>query len=349
MQMQFRCLLCAITATLFFIADVYAVENSYSSKCKEYGFVNCDDVGEICSQIFSIKIPEQDKPSADERKYLEGCSSEELYFGYGKAAEYTTARKCAYLQIEQNKTDGVVDGKPILMSIYANGEGVKRNLDLALKFACDDDAFAPAEYLGRIMHVNMMRQRNISRQFDYCDDVTSSYMIGFCAGRQAKLDKAKRNIAYQKIIGKWAASERLAFEKMLILWQAYLKARIDEIDQSGMARAVMVVEDQENMEKNFLSDLTDFEKGRLPQFSEQDNVRTDQELNIEYKKIQGIKEEEFYGTVTKENIKLAQRAWLKYRDAWIVFAKQKYPSVAEVSWKAKLTKERVALLQEFIN
>lgn len=346
--MRSRYLICALTATLISFSDVYAAENLYRNKCKEYGFLNCDDIAESCSQIIAIKIPDQDKPSENEQKSLEGCSSEELYYGYGKTTEYATARKCAYLQIEQNKADGVFDGRPVLMTMYANGEGVKRNLDIALKFACDDDAFAPAEYLGRIMHINKMRQDNTSRRFDYCDDITSSNMIGYCAARRVKLDKAKRGMAFQKITDKWSKSEKQAFEKMLVLWKMYLKAREDEIDQSGMARAVMVIEDQESLEEKFFSSMSEYESGIFPILSERESVLEDQSLNRVYKQIQDTKDSEWIGTDTKNKIKNAQRAWIKYRDAWLAFARMKYPTVTEAAWKAKLTRERTALLHEFI-
>jgi uncharacterized protein YecT (DUF1311 family) len=56
-----------------------------------------------------------------------------------------------------------------------------------------------------------------------------------------------------------------------------------------------------------------------------------------------------YGTVTPNGVKLAQRAWLRYRDAWVKFGVVKYPAVSTDSWKTWLTQQRIPLLQPWLN
>jgi len=344
-------LLYLVSITFTFSTETFAAQNQFWDLCRHSGsrHLHCDSIRKICSQVANVKIPPQDKPTDQEKLLLKGCSSDKLYYGYGNTSDPINARKCAFMQVEQNNADGVFDGTPILMTVYANGEGVKRDLDIALKFACDDESHAAAEFEGRVEHILQMKHETRQQRFDYCEDITSGYMSGICANRQASLDNALREIQYTRLFSKWSTGEKRSFEKMQFPWKSYLKAREAEIDQSGTDRGAMIIADQELLKKKFLSDLSDYEEGKMPKFSEHDSKRVDQELNFIYKKIQGGKENQVSGTVTRENIKLAQRAWLKYRDAWLVFAKLKYPAVSEAAWNTKLTRDRVELLKEFIN
>ena len=45
-----------------------------------------------------------------------------------------------------------------------------------------------------------------------------------------------------------------------------------------------------------------------------------------------------------KGIRDAERAWLKYRDSWIAFAKLRYPSVPADAWLVLLTNDRTSIL-----
>ncbi|PSJ41689.1 lysozyme inhibitor LprI family protein [Allosphingosinicella deserti] len=51
------------------------------------------------------------------------------------------------------------------------------------------------------------------------------------------------------------------------------------------------------------------------------------------------------GAVTRTGIRDAQRAWLRYRDAFLAFAKVKFPAVASDSLAAWLTDKRTEMLE----
>ena len=88
------------------------------------------------------------------------------------------------------------------------------------------------------------------------------------------------------------------------------------------------------------------ERGELPGSSPSDLARADAELNSLYSKIQATRPvEPAIGTVTPQGIEIAERAWLHYREAWVKFGQAKYPAVAPDSWRAWLTRERVAMLR----
>ena len=303
---------------------------------------------EICAQVLSTPFPEKDRPTIVEKQALKGCDSDKLYYGYEKAGDSVNARKCAYIEMgPPDISEGPFNSTHMLMMIYANGEGVKRNLDLALRLACEDKAgTAPAEYEGRITHLSQMRHQKRQDAFDYCSDITSGMWMGHCSYRQAAREEAKRNLQFANLNAYWTASDKQAFQTMQITWKNYLKAREGEVDQSGTARGAMVVEDRKVLEQKFTVTLADFEKGSFPRYAESDFVKVDKELNLIYKQVQSAKRDGSMGTVTNEDIKLSQRAWLKYRDAWLIFARQKYPSVTEAAWKTWLTSERTAQLKD---
>lgn len=347
-----KSLLCWFLCVSAIPINALAAQNMFWDMCKENrpGFLQCEEVEKICPQVQSAIIPVKDKPTEREKQELQGCSSDKLYFGYGKPSDPVKARKCAYLQIERNHLDGAFDGNPILMTVYANGEGVKRNVNLALRFACEDEGSTPAEYENRILDL-YARSQNADEavDFDYCAGITSGLMMGWCASRDAEKQEAKRAERLTKLLAPWSESDKMAFEKMLPIWRAFLNASENEVDQSGSGRASFSIEHREGLTEDFYTSLSKFNEGNYPNYSDMDFTKADSELNDIYKKIQNLSSENTsqWGTVTKEGIKNTQRAWLKFRNTWIVFAKQKYPSVSTAAWKVWLTRERVEQLKSF--
>lgn len=300
----------------------------------------------ICAKVLSIPFPVKDQPSATEIQELKGCDSYELYYGFDKPSDPVRARKCAYLEKEHPNT--MWGGAPVLMMIYANGKGIERNLNLALRIACGDkDDTSLAEHIGRIEHLNKIQQEKITNEpFDYCDDITRGFSQGECAGKESRFAGIERTKRLEKLTKSWSGSDKQAYKILLAAWGSYRNAREGEVDQSGTARAAMLIEDDEVMESGFQESLLKFERGVFPRFTDSDFAKADQELNLVYKNIQESNHPNDMGTVTKDDIKKAQRAWLKFRDAWVIFAKQKYPSVATAAWKTWLTKDRTKLLQD---
>lgn len=77
--------------------------------------------------------------------------------------------------------------------IYASGKGAQRNLDLALKFACEMATIASAEKAGRVAHLEKLKAEGwTGSNFDVCDDITSGYMSGFCEDKPDRFDEAER-------------------------------------------------------------------------------------------------------------------------------------------------------------
>ena len=49
-------------------------------------------------------------------------------------------------------------------------------------------------------------------------------------------------------------------------------------------------------------------------------------------------------TLTKSEVASTERVWLRYRDAWLAFAKVKFPALSSDALMARLTRDRTAQL-----
>jgi hypothetical protein len=290
----------------------------------------------ICQQVFKISLPSADLASDSELKNLKNCNAVDLYYGVHQKPDYVRARQCAYV----NKDYGV------LTMIYANGKGVPVNWDLAIQFACRA-GFAPEEIEGRVQHLLDLRAKSPENsEFDFCDDVTSGYMMGICDQRKSDIAQVQRDKKLKDLLNNWSAEERKAFEKLQQAAQHFFSIRSNnEVDLSGTARGSMVLEEQDSLQDDFLKSLQDLSAGHFPVYTTPQAAQYDDQLNQVYRQIQQNKDFS-YGSVSPQGIKKTQLAWLKYRDAWIDFGKVKYPQISSESWQVWLTQKRVQMLQE---
>jgi hypothetical protein len=301
----------------------------------------------VCDQVKDAAVPTQDRPSPEEAKALQDCSSEDIYYGITRPADPEKARKCAYVELDQGD-EKVFGGSSMLMIIYANGRGANRNYDLALQFACTLDG-APAEMEGRIKNLTMKKRTGWNGDtFSLCDDITSGFMMGHCELHRERFKKVEREIKIQGLMAKWSEADRKAYENLRKAADAFFNLRVDnEVDLSGTGRSAFMIEEQRSLENDFLAVVALIEGGKFPVFSQTQLAQADGALNSVYRKIQ--KAPDFhYGTVTREGIKQTQRAWIVYRDAWVVFADGRQYGVAPESIKTHLTRKRTRMLNEFV-
>lgn len=307
-----------------------------------------DSIEQICQRVSTISFPAEDRPSSEEAERLQDCQSMKFYYGIGVAADYEKARKCAFLEMSEG--DNVVfGGSSILMMLYANGQGIKRNLDLSTQLACKLNA-APMETGERVSHLQELKRRPVgSYQFDLCDDITSGYMQGNCADRDSKIVEAKLDTKISSLTEQWPRDHQNQFKNLREAATTFFETRIDnEVDLSGTARAALQSEEKQNLETNFAKAIENFENGNLPMFSAEDSNKTTAELNDIYSSIIQSKNEDLtLGTVTVAKIKLTQKTWLNYCNAWIKFAAIHYPKVSQDSWRTWLNKNRIEQLRDF--
>jgi uncharacterized protein YecT (DUF1311 family) len=298
----------------------------------------------LCRKVARLEPPAADRPTAAQAKALKGCDSEKLYYGIGTPADPAKARLCAFIEADTAKDDAVFGGESMLMTVYANGRGAARNLDLAMHYACGIDG-APAEYDGRIKHLAQVRAKPDGKPIDYCDDVTSGLAEGYCAAHTADIDGARRDARLKALMASWSPAERAAFGPLRKAMAAYVDGHGgNEVDMSGTARAAMEIGEEEGVRTEFLAMLEKLQAGTAPRFTAAQYKAEDAALNAAYRKLQAAPEEDM-GTVTHAGIRTAQRSWLAYRDAFIAFAKVKYPAVTADSLAAWMTRTRTKVME----
>lgn len=310
------------------------------------------DGSEECARLSHINDPPADVPNPEEKHELANCSSYDLYFGFSAPVDLARARKCAYLEREQGKKlpEIVFGGSGMLAMIYANGKGVRRSFDLALKFACEING-APAENSARIGHLLQMEKENwAGANFNLCDDATSGLMQGWCAKLREDLHQLRRAKKLEGLTQNWNPEERQAFLELQSAANAFFDSSSrNEVDLSGTGRAAFEIEAEAALKDGFLGALERFERGQFPKYRAADLAKADTQLDDLYKRIQSAPNRPIDSTtVTPEGIKSAQRAWIRYREAWVEFGKLKYPIVLPETWRAWLTQERVKMLQVWV-
>ena len=276
-------------------------------------------------------------------------SSEVLYYGIGVPPDPAAAWQAALRERTAADNGTLFSGDVMLMTMYANGIGAPRDLDRAIAIACTLDG-APAEQDGRVNHLAMLKAQHWQgRDFSFCDDITSGYAQGFCAKHDAAVADAARNQRFGAVTAGWSEADKRAFLPLQRAAAAYAEARAgNEVDQSGTARAAMAIEAQQGQEAEFLDMLLRLEKGAAPAATPEQADAADAKLNAVYQRVQRTADTASWGTVTKDGIRTAQRAWLRYRDAWTAFGRVRYPSVIADSLRAMLTEQRTTALEQFL-
>lgn len=300
-----------------------------------------------CEQVKNVELPANDRPSSEERKALANCVSADLYFGFGQPVNPVKARECAYLELMRGD-DLMFGDRTVLMMVYANGKGATRNFDVALKLACEIGG-APAEIQYRVQHLERLKQEHwTGESFNVCDDITSGFMEGACAGLHERFNKQKRQAKLNAIVAQWTPEEQRAFQAFQPAANKFFATRADnEVDLSGTGRAAFEIEEQASLEDGLVATLQKFERGELPRFSAAQFNKADAAMNSAYARIQktlGFTP----GTVTADQIGQTQRSWVEYREAWVKFGEKKYPGVSPESWQTWLTQERTKMLEDFL-
>lgn len=296
----------------------------------------------VCRKLGDPRPPEGDLPSPAQRRALKGCDSEKLYYGEGVKPDYVRARQCAFIEADGEDAE-VFGGSTILMQVYANGLGVKRDLDLATAYACGISG-APAEVDGRVNHLQALKAKPDGKRFDYCDDITSGLAEGYCQARGSNKAGISRDARLKALVARLPPAARPLYAPLQKAFAAFVDAHGDgEVDLSGTARAAIEIQEQDAVRDQFLRDLDRLVSGRWPAAT--DAPAADAALNASYRKALAWAASKDNTTTTKpDDVRTAQRAWLAYRDAYVRFARAAAPGVPAEAVLARLTRLRTAQL-----
>jgi uncharacterized protein YecT (DUF1311 family) len=306
-----------------------------------------------CRKWADVPVPLPDVGSAPA-----DCDTRSLHYGNdgkGRDRDDAAARHCAYRMRASGDAD-VFGGSGILMMLYANSQGVERNIPLAKRFACEYGG-APAEVEGRLDHLNAIANGSDKGPLDICDDITSGLMMGFCAARDADFAKVVRSERWAALQAGWTPAQREAWATLRKAADAYFgSASGNEIDMSGTARGAFSVEAYEQLDIALLDDVERFEKGARPDEKAGDFATADKALNAAYRATRatldaGMDKDGFgeYGTIDADGVRETQRLWLPYRDAWAAFAATRYPDTPADAWRAWLSRTRTKALTAIVD
>ena len=298
----------------------------------------------MCERFAATPFPAADVPTAVERKALAGCDGEALYYGIGRPADLAAARKCAYVQRDDQQAPPIA-GSAILLMVYANGKGAPMNLDLAVRFACES-GFAPAERDGRVARVLEGRKLgHLVKELDFCQDITSGYMMGWCSSHEERIASIARD-ARKRAAAKGLPSA--AFERFDKAAAAFFSARsMNEVDMSGTMRGALSVGQQATLEDDHVTTL---EHLADPAFTPPagDAAAAERDLQETYDRLMKCKKTRagLPGRRQRRRDREAELLWLPYREAWISLVTETRPTARRDTWKAWLTAKRTAMLRE---
>ncbi len=298
------------------------------------------------------KVCESIKAITDEN-VIEGnmnCDAEALYYGIGMNSDPIEARHCA---LRTKKDSPVFGGDAILMMIYANGFGVERDLNRAIHYACRLEG-SEMEMRGRIGHLQQLKAENWQgHNFDLCDDITSGAMMGACTAHFSRMEEVERDKRFLAISQKVPSHLKNLFDKLKSASDDFIKTRSrKEIDLSGTARVMFIINEENILRKDFVEMLEAFANGKSRQYTVIQFRDRDAKLEkiltiIQAKKSKNDVYQGYECASQSDCVQQTQKKWVIYRDSFAAYAAAQNPKVKEYSVKAWLTIKRIHMLQNF--
>ncbi len=349
----FRQMSCAWQPLRFAASIILGV---FSSVVAATGQSSPAELSTDCSAYASIplpaeaaKIPIPEKPP--------DCASDRSYRGLGRPVNYAEARACAWQELLAKEPDPRqnpkgptawgVGGPLILADIYFNGAGVKRNIPLAMHFACEFEEATAMLALPEIMKLG--GSRPVHGPFEFCDYAATTVTENFCGGYASAIEDDRRNRYFNSLESSMKSEQKAAFERLLAAQDAYVEAHAGEVSQAGTIRVMRTIGSQGILRNLFRAELVHFESGKWPTLTASQIASAYALVQREYEgKLEKLraqtKEEIDEGEVTAENLSKVESTWEAYRDAWAAFARARYPEKANAI-RAAITLDRYRLLK----
>ena len=309
----------------------------------------------LCEKWNSVPLP-ADASGIPEPKSFPRCDSYKLYSGIGGKVDFVAARKCAWSErlateagLRQTSGDPIpwaIGGSIILTELYANGEGVQKNIPLALRLACEANGDEGKELEDLLKR---MEQPNATK-FSYCDHAYDTFTMNFCAAYTSEIEDDKRAQAISRLSSNWTQAQKSTFADAQKAFEEYVTTvGRRETYLGGTIRNIRVDGVEQELKQAFFDELLKFEHGDLPHGSSPDYQHADSDLNTVYRKVLDAAKSPEYpsddGEIQPGGIHDTERSWLHYRDAWIAFAQLRYPSTSQNAWSQWLTATRTKRLK----
>ena len=236
----------------------------------------------------------------------------------------------------------------VLAMVYANGEGVRKNLPLARRFLCEyGDGIGSdtnAEELTKFDALTSSGQR-----FDMCGkQIDFGRGVDYdCLGFQQDRRDKEVQLREAAILKTTSPPVRAAFVELRRAWEAFHSAygAMDSaICDGGTGCGPITENDDLKFTGSWLAALKNIEAG-TPPATHADAAKfsmLDRDLNEKFRA--SLK---FYteGTSAEEGltpaVREADRKWLIYREAWVHFGALRWPDLPSDQWRAWQTLEWV--------
>jgi len=297
------------------------------------------------------------------------CDSTAYYYGIGREKDYAMARSCALIErIDHVDKDGsLFTGAGILSMVFANGEGTPRDLDLARRFVCENKEAATAETEARLQLLDKIAaalqppppplpgqfppppRPQPPPHFSLCATTSTGLSWGWCTALTVRQNDAKRYDEMVKIVNGLTPQGVEAFKTLQTAEGAFEAVRSDkEVDQTGAARGAWILQEQDRVRAQFVSDLKLFS---TPDFSEPVTLAVvDAVLDKAYNNLRANGADVFRGTtITVAGVDETQIAWRKYRDAWRAYESVVNPKVSGDAVATQLSRERLTQIHKLSN
>lgn len=260
----------------------------------------------------------------------------------------TTPRE--WRQVREQALAGRDDA--VLMMLYANGYGVARDADRAIYHACRLNT-AKAEMEGRIAYLSSGALAADTQPFDLCHHITSGRMGGVCAAIDAGRNGRVRDARLERFAAGLPPAARAPFAHLRKAADAFTRASTSEVDQSGTGAAAFMSRHAEQRDEEFVQTLLNAASGRLARANATQFARLDRELNAQYRRLLATPSRNenhpkrlHFLTVTRDDVRAAERAWLAYRDAWRAYLLAAGAGKDLVAVQAELTRQRIVQLKK---
>lgn len=301
---------------------------------------------QLCEKVKAQPLTEPHLSGPLRQDQLSTCDEKALYYGIGHPPDYAAALQCGWFQRAhpQPTSGNMFYGPGVLTMLYANGKGVARNYDLAIRFACENAWGAEEEMEYRIGHLERLRDGGAqTTAFDLCTDTTSGLSDGACTSIWTRKADADRSRKIDQLVERLPAAAKAEFPALQAAELAFEKARRrGEVDLSGTSRAAFELAEEKKLRDQFLINLQRFGRGDIPAATDSDAAQLDRKLNELYQQIQHSPAGKWeFGTVNPAGIRDTQDKWKSLLEAWTTFARVAYPNLPESSVRAQIIRLRL--------
>jgi uncharacterized protein YecT (DUF1311 family) len=273
-------------------------------------------------------------------------------------------------------------GLIVLAEMYANGEGVVRNAKLSERFVCeavdtgeiyDVDAKNDPEQVKNVLAVlgTIEHSTATSAALDFCpaqfagdgipgtlyceEQAEEAHAEMHAGGIQAGIDNAQADAdeadaAIEPVKAKFSAGQRAAYDRAAAAMQHFIDVQVtgDTLFMGGYGSGGLYPNEEHAAFENSVVAAVNSPPAAP---TETAVTAADAQLNAVYRKLIAAAamdsgDDHRYDGMTEEKLRVEQRAWLAYRDAFVALGRALHPSVPASAWLLQATAARTSDLQQ---